>query len=89
LISRLARAYGTRALSILSQVDRIEDMGHHFGAGLTEREVAYLVEREWARTAEDILWRRSKFGLRLSADEQQRLADWLAANGQRLKANAA
>ena len=89
LVRRLARAYGTRVRGMLSGVDRLEDMGQSFGAGLTEREVAYLVEREWARTADDILWRRSKLGLRLGAEERQRLADWLAANGERLNANAA
>ena len=49
-----------------------------FGAGLTEAEVDYLVSREWARTAEDILWRRSKLGLRFSAEQAAALAAYLA-----------
>ena len=50
-----------------------------FGADLTEREVRYLMQHEWARTAEDVLWRRSKLGLRVSAAEAPRLDDWMQA----------
>ncbi|MBV8914986.1 MAG: glycerol-3-phosphate dehydrogenase, partial [Acetobacteraceae bacterium] len=65
---RLARAYGTRAETMLQN----GPPGRDFGAGLTEREVDWLVRTEWAETAEDILWRRTKLGLRL--DERQRAA---------------
>jgi glycerol-3-phosphate dehydrogenase len=54
-----------------------EERGQHFGAGLYESEVRYLMSREWAHSMEDILWRRSKLGLRLSQPEQQQLHAWL------------
>src|SRR3546814_15821093 len=50
-----------------------------FGAGPTEAEVAYLMESEWAQRAEDVVWRRSKLGLRMTADEIRRLDDWMLA----------
>ena len=74
---RLARAYGTRALALLDGLGCVEDMGRHFGHDLYECEVRYLVENEWAQTATDILWRRSKLALHFAADERQRLMDWL------------
>ncbi len=77
---RLARSYGTKAQEMLAGVTDTDGLGQHFGAGLTECEVTYLRQTEWARTAEDILWRRSKLGLRLSAEERQGLADWIAQN---------
>ena len=77
LVRRLARCYGTKAADILHGVRSIADLGRHFGAGLYEREVRHLVDHEWARTAEDVLWRRSKLGLRLSAAQAQALNDWL------------
>jgi len=53
------------------------DLGENFGAGLTAAEVDYLVAHEWARTAEDILWRRSKLSLHVPADTPARLAAYL------------
>jgi len=50
------------------------DLGEHFGAGLHEREVRYLVEREWARSAEDVLWRRTKAGLHMTRQQRERVA---------------
>ncbi len=55
-----------------------------FGDTLTEREVRYLIAHEFARTAEDIVWRRSKLGLRLSADEVKALDDWIATHSSGL-----
>jgi glycerol-3-phosphate dehydrogenase len=52
-------------------------LGQGFGATLTEAEVRYLIEHEWARTAEDIAWRRTKLGLRLSPDETAALEAWM------------
>jgi len=69
VIARLVRAYGTRTRDILAGVRAPGDLGQDFGAGLTEREVLYLMDQEWALTAEDVLWRRSKLGLRLSTAE--------------------
>lgn len=80
---RLARAYGTRVEELLGGAEHMEDLGRHFGGGLTEREVDYLREREWAITAEDILWRRSKLGMHLAPAEQARLIEWLEAGGDR------
>ncbi len=81
-IRRLARAYGTEARTILSE----GDLGHIFGADLGEREVVFLMEKEWARTAEDILWRRSKLGLRFSAEDVGMLARHLEINRVRERA---
>ena len=53
------------------------DLGRDFGAGLHEAEVRYLLSQEFARTSEDILWRRTKLGLHMTANQQQALADWL------------
>ena len=79
MLDRLSRAYGTRLDRILDGVDSLADMGRHFGADLYEAEIRYLVAHEWARTADDILWRRTKLGLVLTPDEQAALATWLEA----------
>lgn len=75
---RLARAYGTRIDRILGPANGLEDMGERLGDDLYEAEVRYLVEHEFARTAEDVLWRRSKLGLHLSPETQERVAEWFA-----------
>ncbi len=75
---RLVRAYGTQAQTLLEGAAQASDMGRDFGATLTEREVIWLMDKEWARTADDILWRRSKLGLRLSAAEKAGLEDWIS-----------
>jgi len=77
LIDRLARAYGTCAYDIIKDCRTIGDLGHHFGADLYEREADYLVEHEWARTADDILWRRSKLGLKMTKEQREALERWL------------
>lgn len=64
LIERLVHTYGTRTETILAGAAVTADLGRDFGAGLTEAEVRYLVRNEWAKSAEDILWRRTKLGLR-------------------------
>jgi glycerol-3-phosphate dehydrogenase len=71
--TRLARAYGTRARDILGDTKSLADLGRHFGADLYEREVRYLMKAEWARRAQDVLWRRGKLGLRLSKAESEAL----------------
>lgn len=63
---RLVRAYGTRVDRVLGSATRPSDLGSHLAADLTTAEVHYLMTREWARTADDVLWRRSKLGLRFS-----------------------
>jgi len=81
---RLAHAYGTRALRIVDNVRTEVDWGVPFGGDLTEREVRYLMAHEWARTAEDVLWRRSKLGLRVDKAEAARLEDWMQTEGAAL-----
>jgi len=76
---RLVRAYGTDAARMLDGVLSLEDLGQCFGHDLYEWEVRWLMDHEWARTAADVLWRRSKLGLRLSADEAAALDAWMAA----------
>jgi glycerol-3-phosphate dehydrogenase len=77
VVERMSRAYGTRLKDLLGDAAGLADLGRHFGAGLYEAEVRWLVEREFARTAEDILWRRTKLGLRLGPAEVEALAGWL------------
>jgi glycerol-3-phosphate dehydrogenase len=67
--ARFVDAYGTRSRDLMEGATSPSDMGVRFGADLTGREVAWLIRTEWARTADDIVWRRSKLGLRLSAQE--------------------
>jgi glycerol-3-phosphate dehydrogenase len=78
-LRRLARRHGTLALSIIGDARGLADMGQSFGAGgLTEREVVYLKEREWAATPDDVLWRRTKAGLHLIAPEREAAAEAIA-----------
>ncbi|KAA0017806.1 glycerol-3-phosphate dehydrogenase [Salinicola corii] len=76
-VERFASSYGSLCLDFLNGKQSQEDLGQHFGSGLTRAEVDYLIEHEWARTSADILWRRSKLGLRLTSDEQQTLSRYL------------
>ena len=64
---RLVRAYGTRIERMLGDAQSMDDLGPRFAGDLTGAEVRYLVEHEWAQTAEDVLWRRSKLGLTVDA----------------------
>lgn len=77
LVQRWVAHYGTLAKHIIGNAKALEDLGEELGEGLTVREVEYLCDREWARTAEDILWRRSKLGLRFSKAQCARLASFL------------
>ena len=79
LLTRLARAYGTRVRALLGGAEMLADLGRDFGAGLTEREVNWLVAHEFACTAEDVLRRRSKLYLHMTQEEQAAFADWFAA----------
>ena len=74
---RLVGAYGTRARTMLGNAGAMADLGRAFGATLTERELRYLVAQEWATTAEDVVWRRSKLGLRLSTEEIAAIESWM------------
>jgi glycerol-3-phosphate dehydrogenase len=79
-VLRLARAYGTRMDAVLGEARGVNDLGPCFGADLFQRELEYLAEYEWARSAEDVLWRRSKLGLRVDAGSPKRIDDWFAQN---------
>jgi glycerol-3-phosphate dehydrogenase len=77
--NRLVRHYGLESRTLLG-ASRVEsDCGRHFGGDLTEAEVVHLMDREYARTAADVVWRRTKTGLRMSAGEIDALDTWMAA----------
>jgi len=78
LARRLANAYGTRLDAVLDGARDMAGLGEDLGGGLHEAEVRYLVNTEWAATAHDILWRRSKLGLHIDAAAKARLAAWLS-----------
>jgi len=74
---RLVRAYGTDAAKILGSAKAPEDLGQDFGATLFEAEVLWLMRHEFAQTSEDVLWRRSKLGLRLNPKQAVNLETWM------------
>ena len=77
-LRRMARRHGTVSFSILGDAKKPEDLGRNFGAGLSEREIEHLVQNEWAVTAEDILWRRTKTGLHMTAEEREAVEDYIS-----------
>jgi len=77
IINRYVRSYGTLSHKICEGVNSLEGMGQHFGAGLYQREVEYLIDNEWAVNLEDIIWRRSKLGLQLTQTEKDALESFL------------
>jgi glycerol-3-phosphate dehydrogenase len=83
LAARLARTYGTRSHRLIGEAESMAGMGRSFGgedsgAPLTEREIRYLIAEEWARTAEDILWRRTRLGLHMDEAERRAVAAFVA-----------
>ena len=82
LAIRLARSYGTEAWVMLENCKQLKDMGKHFGNGLYEREVRFLIEFEWAKTAEDILFRRTRLGIRYSDDQVTTLDSFMTRNAK-------
>jgi glycerol-3-phosphate dehydrogenase len=79
---RLVRAYGTEAEAVLGGAASEAELGRAFGATLTEREVGWLMDKEYSRTAEDVVWRRSKLGLRMTAEEIGVLDAWMAGHAK-------
>jgi glycerol-3-phosphate dehydrogenase len=71
-------AYGSRVERVLENTSGPEDLGICFGADLTAAEVRYLMRKEWAQTADDVLWRRSKLGLRFSPEQTAALDRFMA-----------
>ncbi len=76
-LARLVSAYGTRVPQVLGKATKASDLGRKFGETLTEAEVRYLMTEEWAVTADDVVWRRSKLGLRLTPADVQALDAWM------------
>ena len=76
---RLARAYGLRCERILGEAQSLDDLGPRFAGDLTGAELRYLVAHEWAQTADDVLWRRSKLGLKASAEDRAAIDDFIAS----------
>ena len=81
MLRRMMRLYGTKARVVLGEARDVGALGQHFGADLYAAEVDYLVANEWARTAQDVLWRRTKLGLRVGADDVAALERYLATKG--------
>ena len=79
LLRRLCHAYGTRITLLLGDGTNQPELGKHFGAGLYELEAKFLINHEWATSAEDIIWRRSKLGLHMSEDERAGFIEWFGA----------
>jgi len=79
LARRWASTYGSRIWTLLDGAHNLSELGEHLGAGLYAREVEYLVREEWARDADDILWRRTKLGLFLNARQRERLEQFLSS----------
>jgi glycerol-3-phosphate dehydrogenase len=76
--ARLFQCYGTRCERLLEGTRSLEQLGEDFGHGLTAREVDYLMRDEWAKSAEDILWRRTKLGLKFSPEQSARLEAYVS-----------
>jgi glycerol-3-phosphate dehydrogenase len=77
---RLVAAYGMRVRHVLGNAKSPDDLGPRFGSDLTAAEVRYLMAHEWAQSEDDVLWRRSKLGLRFTREERGRLGTFMAAN---------
>ncbi|MDX5299530.1 MAG: glycerol-3-phosphate dehydrogenase, partial [Gammaproteobacteria bacterium] len=83
LLDRFSRSYGTLAVRLLGNAQRVRDLGEHFGGTLYAREVDYLMREEWVEHPEDLLWRRTKQGLFLNAEQKSQLhAYMLKTQGQ-------
>ena len=82
--ARLVRTYGTEARAWLGDAATAADLGQDFGATLTEAELRWMVTREYAVTAEDVVWRRTKQGLRLDSDQIKAIDVWMGAKGQKI-----
>jgi glycerol-3-phosphate dehydrogenase len=79
LVAGIVRRHGSNSPKVLGDAQKLEDLGRHFGAGLTAREIDYLRAEEMAMTAEDILWRRTKCGLHMSEAERAAVREHVGA----------
>ena len=81
-VEGIARRHGSLSATVLGEARMPESLGLHFGAGLTSREVDYMVEHEWACTADDVLWRRSKCGLHMTPEQRAAVATYFASRSK-------
>ena len=79
LVHHYGRLYGTRTINVVGRADSLDGLGRHFGGQFYEAEARYLVKTEWAQTADDILYRRTKHYLHLTEAERAAFAEWFAA----------
>ena len=79
LVQHYGRLYGTRTKTVVGSATSLESLGRHFGGQFYEAEALYLIASEWAQTAEDILYRRTKHYLHLTQAERAAFADWFAS----------
>jgi len=86
LVKRYARSYGTLFARVIGTAASVLDLGEEVAPGLYAAELTYLCDHEWARTADDVLWRRSKLGLHFDETQRQAVADWLAAHAEKATA---
>jgi len=77
IVHGVARRHGSRATTVLGDARSAADLGRDFGAGLTQREVDYLVREEWATSADDVLWRRTKCGLPMTQAQRDAVAGYM------------
>jgi glycerol-3-phosphate dehydrogenase len=77
---RYSQQYGTLTHIVLKDVKQLSQLGLDLGHGLYEKELVYMIEHEWARSSEDILWRRTKLGLKFTEHEKNQLELWLEKN---------
>ena len=77
LARHYARTYGSNSELLLGNAGAVSDLGEDFGHEFYETELKYLVDHEWVRRADDALWRRTKQGMWLSAEQQSRVSQWL------------
>ena len=82
LLQRFSRSYGLLGLELLGGAQQVHELGQRFGADLYAQEVDYLMQYEWAQTPDDVLWRRTKLGLRFSDSEVEQLAGYMQARLQ-------
>ena len=86
LLNDYTRNYGTVIDSMLANSASVADLGTHFGGDLYEAEVRHLMDNEWAQSADDVLWRRTRKGLGMPDGTQEKLAEWMQSNRKRTAA---
>ena len=79
LVAALARRHGSRVPDVVADAQTVSELGPHFGADLYGREVDFFLDHEWAHTADDVLWRRTKAGLHLDRSQEERLRNYVTA----------